>query len=165
MAKYAIGLGSNLGDRFGIMRQAVDSLGELGELLAVSSLYETAPIGGPSQGPYLNAVVLIDTELGLDELMRSLFVIERSAGRERDVRWGPRLLDLDILCGEQRKESTRLVTLPHPRAAQRRFVLEPLIEVWPEAHIGCTPAKELIDATLDQEVDRLTVDWLGADPG
>lgn len=133
MPRAAIGLGSNLGDRAAHIASAVGALAELGVLVRVSSLYETAPIGGPDQGPYLNAVVVIVTELSPRELLNSCLEIELEAGRERVERWGPRTLDLDLLLyGGQRIEEDGL-NIPHPRMIERRFVLDPLLEAWPDA--------------------------------
>ncbi len=135
MPRAAVGLGSNLGDRAQHIATATGALAELGVLVRVSSLYETAPIGGPDQGPYLNAVVVIDTELSPRELLERCLEIELEAGRERAERWGPRTLDLDLLLyGGQRIEEDEL-TVPHPRMTERRFVLDPLLEAWPDASL------------------------------
>lgn len=98
-------------------------------------MYETAPIGGPDQGPFLNAVVVIETARTPRGLLRELLVIERSRGRVRDTRWGPRTLDLDLILSDRWAVSEPGLTVPHPRMLDRRFVLEPLLEAWPEAHM------------------------------
>jgi 2-amino-4-hydroxy-6-hydroxymethyldihydropteridine diphosphokinase len=135
MMRAAVGLGSNLGDRRAHLQKAFQGLRELGKVVAMSSLYETEPLGGPEQGPYLNAVVLLDTELTPSELLEGLLGLERATGRERRERWGPRTLDLDILLyGEEELDQPGL-TVPHPALADRRFVVEPLLEVWPEARM------------------------------
>ncbi|MGH8937633.1 MAG: 2-amino-4-hydroxy-6-hydroxymethyldihydropteridine diphosphokinase [Acidimicrobiia bacterium] len=131
----AIGLGSNLGDRRGHLRAAVQGLREQGELVGVSSLYETEPLGGPEQGPYLNAVVLLDTELTPSELLEACLELERATGRERRERWGPRTLDLDLLLYGTEEVDQPGLTVPHPALADRRFVVEPLLELWPEARM------------------------------
>ena len=131
--RAAIGLGSNLGDRAAHIGRAVGALAELGTLVRVSSLYETAPVGGPRQGPYLNSVAVIDTELAPHELLARCRQIELQAGRERRERWGPRTLDLDILLYGDETIAEDGLTIPHPRMTERRFVLEPLLEVWPDA--------------------------------
>lgn len=131
--RVAIGLGSNLGDRAGHLNAAVADLAEIGEIVATSSVYETAPVGGPDQGAYLNAVVVLDTDLPPRSILDRLLVMEQAQGRRRRERWGPRTLDLDILLyGDQVIDSPGL-TVPHPRVAERRFVLEPLDEAWPGA--------------------------------
>ncbi|MFZ0492411.1 MAG: 2-amino-4-hydroxy-6-hydroxymethyldihydropteridine diphosphokinase [Acidimicrobiia bacterium] len=155
MTRVAIALGSNLGERLSHLCHAVESLGALGEVVATSSVYETEPVGGPAQGPYLNAVVVVDTDLEAHALLDALLAIEQGEGRRRAVRWGPRTLDLDLLLyGEETVDDDRLV-VPHPRLLERRFVLEPLVEVWPGA---ATPDGAQVHDALarvqDQEVRR-----------
>ena len=155
MARAAIGLGSNLGDRSRHINDAVSALASLGTLVRVSSLYETAPIGGPEQGPYLNAVVVIDTEMPARELLEQCLEIERAAGRERRERWGPRTLDLDLLLyGDEIIGDDGLV-VPHPRMTERRFVLDPLLEVWPDAVLpDGTPLQSFRAGVADQAVRK-----------
>lgn len=156
MTTSAVALGSNLGDRRSHLASAVRSLGRMGERIAVSSLYETAPVGGPAQDDYLNAVVLLQTARSARRLLDGLLQMERAAGRERRVRWGPRILDLDlILHGDETIEAPGLV-VPHPRLAERRFVLEPLLEAWPDAALpDGTPLARLLEAVADQTVHRI----------
>lgn len=133
--RAAIGLGANLGDRGAALQGALDALAsaEGVRVAAVSSLYETAPIGGPDgQGRYLNAAALLETTLAPHALLDLLQRVEADFHRERVVRWGPRTLDLDILFyGDAVIEDARL-TVPHPRAHGRRFVLAPLADVAPD---------------------------------
>lgn len=130
-----IGLGSNLGDREDTLRRAVELLGEDSgiEILAVSSLRETDPVGYLDQPRFLNGVCAIETDLTPRELLTRLLEIERVLGRRRDgPRFGPRTADLDLLLyGEEIVDEPEL-TLPHPRLTERRFVLEPLVELDPE---------------------------------
>lgn len=133
MSRCAVGLGSNLGDRIAHLNAAIDGLASVGRVQAVSPVYETAPVGGPEQDPFLNAVVLIDTAHTPHGLLRALLIIERSRGRVRQARWGPRTLDLDVILWERLSISDAGLTIPHPRMAERRFVLEPLHDVWPDA--------------------------------
>ena len=154
--RTAIGLGSNVGDRAQHIGNAVGALAELGRLIRVSPLYETAPVGGPEQGPYLNAVVLIDTELAPQELLQRCLEIEKDAGRTRRERWGPRTLDLDILLYGDTELDEPGLTVPHPRMTERRFVLEPLLEVWPDAALpDGTPLSSLLPTVAGQGVRRL----------
>ncbi len=155
MPRAAIGLGSNLGDRSRHVNDAVSALARLGTLVRVSSLYETAPIGGPDQGPYLNAAVVIDTELSPGDLLAQCLEIEQKAGRERRERWGPRTIDLDLLLyGDQSVEGDGL-EVPHPRLTQRRFVLDPLLEVWPDAALpDGTPLQSFRSMVADQDVRK-----------
>lgn len=164
MSRAAITLGSNLGDRLGHLRMAVGRLGGLGTVIAVSSLYETAPMGGPDQGPYLNAVVVLETELDPNGLLEAAHQIENEAGRLRQQRWGPRTLDLDIVAisgqgGSQIVDSPTL-TVPHPRAHERRFVVEPLVEVWPDAPLVTGAARSAVASVSDQDVEQLGREWL-----
>jgi 2-amino-4-hydroxy-6-hydroxymethyldihydropteridine diphosphokinase len=125
-----LGLGSNLGDREGFLRRAVE---RLPDVVAVSPVYETDPVGGPAdQSPYLNLVVELATELSARQLLALAQRLEVAAGRERGERWGPRTLDVDVLLvGAQRIHEPDLV-VPHPRMYERRFVLAPLCDLAPE---------------------------------
>ena len=159
MTRYAIGLGSNLGDRLDYLTSACSAIEEKLGPIIVSSLYETEPVGGPEQGAYLNAVVVVETSRDPDDVLAVLQDIERSRGRERSVRWGARTLDLDIVAGPAR--DTERLAIPHPRAAEREFVLRPLVEVWPEASLGDgLTASTALSRVSGQGVDRLVTDWL-----
>lgn len=126
-----IALGSNLGDRIGFLRFAVDRLGD--SVVAQSEVFETDPVGGPlDQGAYLNMVIVIETELDPYALLRWLHRIEADAGRERTVHWGPRTLDLDLLFFDDVVIEGGNLSIPHPRYAERRFVLAPLSQVRPD---------------------------------
>jgi len=156
MARAAIGLGSNLGDRANHIGEALAALAETGSLVRVSSLYETAPVGGPKQGPYLNAVAVVDTELPVERLLERCLEIEREQGRERRERWGPRTLDLDILLYGNETVTGESLTVPHPRMTERRFVLEPLLEAWPDAVLpDGTPLVRFSDEVASQKVRKL----------
>lgn len=124
-----IALGSNLGDREGFLRLGVDSLDQV---VAQSQVFETAPVGGPEQGAYLNMVVKIETALDPFALLRRCQRIEATAARQRVVHWGPRTLDLDVLFYDDVTISSPELLVPHPRIFERRFVLTPLEEVAPE---------------------------------
>ena len=162
MTRAAIGLGSNLGDRLGHLRVAAEAVSELGVVVSVSSLYETAPIGGPEQEPFFNAIMVIETEIEARLLLDELHRIEAEAGRVREVRWGPRRLDLDlILYGTQRAEGGGMV-VPHPRFQERRFVLEPLVEAWPDATTPeGRPVAGFLPNVTDQDVVSHGVWWPG----
>ncbi len=126
-----VALGSNLGSRESHLRFAIERLGE--SVVAQSQVFETDPIGGPDdQGAYLNMVVALETELDPYALLRWLHRIEADAGRERIVHWGPRTLDLDLLFFDDVVITGGNLAVPHPRYAERRFVLAPLSEVAPE---------------------------------
>lgn len=131
-----IGLGSNLGDRRAHLEGAIAALAASQgiEVRRVSSFLETEPVGGPpGQEAYLNAAAVLETTLDPVGLLRVLQAIEARSGRVRTVRWGARTLDLDLLLFEDRIIETTELTVPHPRLPERRFVLEPLAEVAPDA--------------------------------
>ena len=128
--KAFLGLGSNLGDRWQYLRDAVASLPDV---VAVSPVYETEPVGGPEdQGPYLNLVVELDTDLGPRELLEVARRLESAAGRVRAERWGPRTLDVDVLLVGDMSIDEPDLTVPHPRMFERRFVVAPLADLAPE---------------------------------
>jgi 2-amino-4-hydroxy-6-hydroxymethyldihydropteridine diphosphokinase len=133
----AIALGSNLPSEFGgpeaNLREASRRVGQLGEVVAVSSYHETNPVGFTEQPRFLNGALLLETEFAPLELMRALLAIERAMGRDRAAApaKGPRIIDLDLLLMGDLILSTAELTLPHPAMAQRRFVLEPLVEIAP----------------------------------
>ena len=129
MSRALLGLGSNVGDRLAHLRAAV---GSLSGVTAVSDVFETDPVGGPSQGRYLNIVVAIETELEPHALLGVCHRIESAAGRVRDVRWGPRTLDVDILWIDGVEVDEPDLQIPHPRMWERRFVLEPLAQIAPD---------------------------------
>ena len=125
-----VALGSNLGDREGYLRFAI---GELGNVVSMSQVYETEPIGGPDgQGAYLNMVVEVRTSLDPYAFIRRCQRIEANALRQRVVHWGPRTLDVDVLFYDDVHITSEKLTVPHPRINERRFVLTPLGEVAPE---------------------------------
>jgi 2-amino-4-hydroxy-6-hydroxymethyldihydropteridine diphosphokinase len=127
-----LGLGSNLGDRAARLEFAVARLSEIATIVALSSLYETAPVG-PPQPHFLNAAVRLSSPQGAPELLAAALEIERLAGRERRERWGPRTLDLDLLWIRGRCVDAEQLTVPHPRLHERPFALLPLLEVAPDA--------------------------------
>lgn len=171
MTRVAVALGSNLGDRLAHLRFGLREIRRLGTVISVSSLYETDPVGGPEQGRYLNAAVLLETDLGPAELLAALLGVEASAGRVREERWGPRTLDLDIIAHRADPVNQPDLRIPHPRAAERRFVLEPLAEIWPQAPLtdGMTADGALADVgpggtfrwSGDWEVSPPHLGWIG----
>jgi 2-amino-4-hydroxy-6-hydroxymethyldihydropteridine diphosphokinase len=128
-----IGLGSNLGDRAAYLRSGVEGLATRGDVVAVSPLYETEPVGGPrGQGPYLNMVVELATTDPPRRLLERCRAVEEAAQRVRTERWGPRTLDADVLWVEGCTVDDADLTVPHPRLWERRFVVQPLADLAPD---------------------------------
>ena len=141
MTRAFLGLGSNLGDRVGHLRAAVASLPDV---VRLSDVYETDPVGGPGeQGPYLNLVAELDTALDAWGLLEVCQRLENDAGRVREVRWGPRTLDVDVLWVDGEIVDDPVLEVPHPRLWERRFVLAPLRDLAPDL----VPAP-LLDAAM-----------------
>lgn len=131
--KAIISLGANLGNPKENLDTAIALLREATDVKAVSSYITTDPIGGPEQPKYLNAVCIIDSDLPAMDLLSMLHGIEKALGRERIERWGPRIIDLDLIQYADLISRADELTLPHPRAHERRFVLEPWLEIEPDA--------------------------------
>jgi 2-amino-4-hydroxy-6-hydroxymethyldihydropteridine diphosphokinase len=135
MTTSYIGIGSNVGDRRAFCRKAIRALDASDGITVtrVSSLYETAPVGGPPQRSFVNIAARTDTELDPRALLETLQRVEQRLGREpSDIRWGPRVVDLDILLFGREKVSEPDLEIPHPRLKERRFVLVPLLEIEPD---------------------------------
>jgi 2-amino-4-hydroxy-6-hydroxymethyldihydropteridine diphosphokinase len=131
-----VGLGANVGPCVENLVRARRALAELGALQASSRLYKTAPIG-PAQPDFYNAAVLLRTLLSAETLLKECLGIERHLGRVRDLRWGPRLIDLDLLWARELSVESESLRLPHPRLTERAFALLPLLDVAPQAgHAG-----------------------------
>jgi 2-amino-4-hydroxy-6-hydroxymethyldihydropteridine diphosphokinase len=127
-----LGLGSNIGDRRETLRAAVDAVPDL---VAVSPVYETEPVGGPEQDSFYNIVVELETERTPRQLLELCRELEAAAGRVRKVRWGPRTLDVDVLLVGDLTVNDDDLTVPHPRMYQRNFVMVPLMDLYPEVQV------------------------------
>jgi 2-amino-4-hydroxy-6-hydroxymethyldihydropteridine diphosphokinase len=145
-----LGIGSNLGDRVELLRRAVASMPDV---VAVSPVYETDPVGGPEQEPFLNAVVELETEQSPQELLGLCHRLEADAERVRIERWGPRTLDVDVLLVGDLVVDEPDLQVPHPRIWERRFVLVPLHDVAP----GLVPADRLAVAEGDVRPTDITL--------
>ena len=128
-----LSLGSNMGDRLANLKEAIARLGSLGQVVAISSFYETEPVEFAAQPWFLNCVIQLDTEKMPRQLLRGVLDIESKMGRRRTLKKGPRLIDIDILLFGSSIVSVTGLTIPHAAMHTRRFVLEPLAEIAPEA--------------------------------
>lgn len=127
-----------------------------GDVEGVSAIYESEPIGGPGQPPYLNAVALVTTALEARELLDICLAVEIERGRERRERWGARTLDLDLLLYDREEIRESGLRVPHPRLDSRRFALQPLAEVWPDAALpDGRPITDLLPGVASQQVERI----------
>ena len=131
--KAVISLGANLGEPKANLDLALGLLREATEVISISSYLQTKPVGGPDQPDYLNAVAIIESEFPAKDLLALLNGIETAMGRTREIHWGPRVIDLDLIQYGGLLVNDEQLTLPHPRAHERRFVLAPWFEIEPDA--------------------------------
>jgi 2-amino-4-hydroxy-6-hydroxymethyldihydropteridine diphosphokinase len=156
--RIVFSLGSNLGDRLANLQAGVDHLLAEPELrpVAVSPVYQTAPVGGPPQPDYLNAVLLADSALDARSLLDRCHAAEQALGRRRTVVWGPRTLDIDLISCDDEVSGDPDLTLPHPRAHERAFVLAPWLDVDPRAYlVGHGLVADLLARTSPTGITRL----------
>jgi 2-amino-4-hydroxy-6-hydroxymethyldihydropteridine diphosphokinase len=154
-----LSLGSNVGDRAANLETAIDRLGRLGKVVTVSSFYETEPVELTAQPWFLNCALQLDTEKTPRQLLSEILAIEQEMGRRRQQSKGPRTIDIDILLFGNSIIQVEGLTIPHPAMQQRRFVLEPLMEIAPEAMhpVSQRTVRQLRDALpAGQEVKRAT---------
>ena len=161
MTTAYIGIGSNLGDREELLRKAITLLAaEPGiEVGRVSSLYETAPVGFVDQPPFLNAVAVLTTDLSPDSLLDVCQTVEEQLHRRRNIRWGPRTIDIDILLYDDEQLALPRLTVPHPRMHERLFVLIPLQEVAPDLVWGGKAVSEHINCVGSNQDVRVYAPW------
>lgn len=158
MAIAYLGLGSNLGDQREYLGQAIQAIKNCGAIEAVASFYKTEPVGLLNQPWFVNCALRLNTKLSALELLDKTQAIENSLGRVRSVHWGPRTIDIDILLYGDLVLATERLALPHPRLAERRFVLIPLVEIAPNiVHpIFHLTVSQLLAATPDRStVEKL----------
>jgi 2-amino-4-hydroxy-6-hydroxymethyldihydropteridine diphosphokinase len=151
-----IALGSNIDDRFTYLTNAISELNkhEKIKVVNVSSIYETDPVGYTEQSPFLNMVVSVETTLNPHDLLEECLHIELILGRKREIKWGPRTVDLDILLYNQENMETDTLIIPHPRMHERAFVLIPLLEI--ASHLSATWLRDInIEELKEKEGVRL----------
>ena len=134
--RYILSVGTNLGDRKGNIERAVDALNNIPytDVVSVSSIYETEPVGYARQDDFYNAVLVVTSQFEPHEMLGICLGIESGVGRVRGIKNGPRILDLDIIFAENQKIETANLQVPHPRCFERRFVLQPLLEIFPDGN-------------------------------
>lgn len=163
-----LSLGSNVGDREDFLREAISRLQSVGRVKVISSLYETEPVEVSDQPWFLNCAAAVETELSAEELMASMLAIEQAMGRRRVTNKGPRTIDLDLLLMGDRAVDSKDLTIPHPSMTDRRFVLEPLAEIAPNAvHPLLHKTIRVLRGELSsgQTVKKLySSDWVSANP-
>jgi 2-amino-4-hydroxy-6-hydroxymethyldihydropteridine diphosphokinase len=149
-----LGLGANLGDRLATLQRAVDLLAEQGvRTIASSRVWETDPVGGPAGQPlYLNAVVRGETELDAHDALAAANRVEAALGRIREVRWGPRTIDIDLLLYDDLEHDDPELTIPHPRLTERAFVVAPLLDIDPSPVLP--DGTRILDLALDPDGAR-----------
>jgi len=154
-----LSLGSNLGNRKEFLKDALKALVSYPEieLTNASSIYETDPVGYSDQGNFLNMVVQVQTSLSAEQLLEICLQTEKELGRIRDIRWGPRTVDLDILLFNNENIKSEKLIIPHPRMHERAFVLVPLLEIDPAVQLPTlqAPLNEILNGIPDKEGVRL----------
>lgn len=152
--EYIIGVGTNIGNKKENIIKAIESLNHTPKtkVKKVSSIYQTEPVGYAQQDDFFNAVLVVDSEFEANEMLGICLGIEVGFGRIRNIKNGPRILDLDVLFAENQKINTKNLIVPHPRFHERRFVLEPLLELFPSGNVYGIEFKGYIDLIEGQDI-------------
>lgn len=151
-----LSIGSNLGDRYGFLKKAIAALQDAGiEIVRCSSVYETIPVGYIEQPNFLNAVLEVQTDYSPHQLLDIIHAVERDLGRQRNIRWGPRTIDIDILLYDEIHVSDEDLVIPHPEMLKRAFVLVPLGEIRPDIVLNKKPVAYYIDLLKEQGIKKL----------
>ena len=163
MIRVVVGMGSNVGDRLAHLQAAAQKLSKIAHVERASHIYETAPMGGPEQGAFYNAALLVTYDAAPVDLLDALQSIELMLGRVREERWGPRTIDLDILWVDGLAMESERLTIPHPQLVERAFALRPLVDLAPDAvdPMSNIPFTQLFDAEAARLVP-LPYDLFGA---
>lgn len=162
MTSALLALGSNLGDSVALLKSAIERLDAHPNitLLAVAGLYRTEPVGGPEQSDFWNSACLIETSLAPAALLATCHQIEALAGRERIEHWGPRTLDIDLIDYEGFSSAVPTLQVPHPRACERRFVLQPLVDIVPDWLLdGISVTERLQSLENAFDVELFAAEW------
>ena len=157
--KYVLGVGTNLGSKRENIERCINSINltPYTDVLMRSGIYETEPVGYARQDNFYNIVLLVESIFEPNEMLGACLGIESGFGRQRTVRYGPRIIDLDIIFAEDCEIETRNLIVPHPRYHERRFVLEPLLDIFPNGIVFGTDIKPYLEKTTDQDLTKLNV--------
>lgn len=154
--EYVIGVGTNIGDRKENIDRCAESVNLLPntEVIKQSAVYETEPVGYADQQNFYNIVLLVKSSLEPNEMLGACLGIEAGFGRVREIKNGPRIIDVDVIFAENMQIETKNLTVPHPRYSERRFVLEPLLDIFPDGIVYGTDIKPFINQLKGQEVKK-----------
>lgn len=155
--EYVLSIGTNIGDRMENINRCIDAINLMPytDVVKQSGIYETEPVGYARQANFYNIVLLVESILEPNEMLGACLGIEAAFGRKRTVRYGPRILDIDVILAEDQHISTRNLLVPHPRYKERRFVLEPMLELFPDGYAYGTDLKKCIDCIEGQEIKKI----------
>lgn len=155
--EYILSVGTNIGDRKANIEKCIDSINLIPytDVIDRSAIYETEPIGYARQENFYNIILKVESILEPNEMLGVCLGIEAAFGRQRTVRFGPRIMDVDIIFAENEEIETRNLTVPHPRFQERRFILEPLLDVFPNGNVYGIDIKPLIQNLDGQQIIRL----------
>lgn len=157
--EYIISVGTNLGDRAENIKKCIDAINLLPytDVVQQSAIYETEPVGYARQENFYNIVLKVESIFEPHEMLGACLGIESGFGRLRTVRFGPRIIDIDIIFAENEKIESRNLLVPHPRCHERRFILEPLLDIFPEGIVYGTDIKPFIEQIEGQEITKLDI--------
>lgn len=156
--RYILGIGTNIGNRMENIEKCIDSINltPYTDVLICSGIYETEPVGYARQQNFYNCCLLVESELEPNEILGMCLGIESAFGRKRGIKNGPRVLDVDLLMAENFRTKTKNLTVPHPRMLERRFVLEPLFDIFENGIVFGKDIKPFIEKIKGQEVTRIS---------
>lgn len=157
--EYILSVGTNLGDRKKNIEKCIDSINLIPytDVVAQSAIYETEPVGYVRQENFYNIILKVESILEPNEMLGACLGIEAAFGRQRTVRFGPRILDVDVIFAENEKIESRNLIVPHPRYHERRFVLEPLLDIFPDGIVYGSDIKPFINNLEGQEIVKLDI--------
>ncbi len=155
--RYILGIGTNIGNRMENIEKCIDSINltPYTDVLVCSGIYETEPVGYARQQNFYNCAVLVESELEPHEMLGLCLGIESGFGRKRGIANGPRILDIDLLLAEDYKTNTKNLTVPHPKMSERRFVLQPLLDIFPDGTVNGVDINAKLDKIEGQGIIKI----------